>query len=89
MKNKILTYLPAECPWRDTLHWFETINSTNDHAKELAQKGAPEGTALIAGQQTGGRGRMGRSFHSPASKGMYLSVILRPQCSAAQLMHLT
>lgn len=89
MKNEILLHLPAECPWRDTLYWFETINSTNDRAKEMAKSGAPDGTVLVASQQTGGRGRMGRSFHSPAGKGMYLSVILRPGCSAEALMHLT
>ena len=89
MKNEILLNLPAECPWRDTLYWFDTIVSTNDRAKEMAQNGAAHGTVLIAAQQTGGRGRMGRSFHSPAGKGLYLSVILRPGCNAEKLMHLT
>ena len=55
----------------------------------MAKDGAPHGTVLIAGQQTGGRGRMGRSFHSPAGLGLYLSVILRPNCTADALMHLT
>ena len=89
MKNSILSQLNAECPWRDTLLWFDTIDSTNTHAKQLAAQGAPHGTVLLAGQQTGGRGRMGRSFSSPAGKGLYLSVILRPHCKAEELMHLT
>lgn len=89
MKQEILSILPTECPWRDTLYWFDTIDSTNTHAKILAQQGAPHGTIVIAGQQTGGRGRMGRTFHSPAEKGLYSSVILRPACEANQLMHLT
>ena len=55
----------------------------------MAAAGAPHGTVLIADQQTGGRGRMGRSFSSPMGKGLYLSVILRPDCPASQLMHLT
>lgn len=55
----------------------------------MAEKGAPHGTVLAAGQQTGGRGRLGRSFHSPAGKGIYLSVILRPECKPEALMHLT
>ena len=55
----------------------------------MAQAGAPHGTVLIASHQTGGRGRMGRSFSSPEGKGIYLSVILRPECSAQELMHLT
>lgn len=89
MKEKILANLPAECPWRDTLHWFNSIDSTNNEAKKLAQAGAPHGTVLLAGHQSGGRGRMGRSFSSPEGKGIYLSVILRPRCPAKELMHLT
>lgn len=55
----------------------------------MARQGAPQGTVLIADCQTGGRGRMGRSFLSPAGTGIYLSVILRPACPPSQLMHLT
>ena len=89
MKEKILHHLTAECPWRDTLYWYDTIHSTNTQAKELASDGAPHGTVLIAGHQSGGRGRMGRSFQSPEGMGVYLSVILRPGCTPDKLMHLT
>lgn len=89
MKEQILQHLPEECPWRDSLLWFASIDSTNTRAKELARQGAPHGTVLIADHQTGGRGRLGRSFLSPAGSGIYLSVILRPDCSPAELMHLT
>lgn len=89
MKKQILTLLPADCPWRDHLHWYETTDSTNDRARVLARQGAPHGTLLLAGHQTGGRGRMGRTFQSPAAMGVYLSVILRPQCLPSQIMHLT
>ena len=89
MKEKILSHLPTECPWRDTLYWYEATDSTNTQAKHLAKQGAPNGTVLIAGHQTGGRGRMGRVFQSPAGSGVYLSVILRPNCEPGQLMHLT
>lgn len=89
MKNEILDYLSPQCPWRDTVHFFESIDSTNTRAKEMAAAGAPEGTVLIAGQQTGGRGRLGRTFQSPAGMGVYLSVILRPNCPPEKLMHLT
>ncbi len=71
------------------MYWYDTIDSTNTKAKELAKNGASHGTVLIAGCQTGGRGRLGRSFSSPAGMGVYLSVILRPQCPADALMHLT
>lgn len=89
MKEQISRFLPAECPWGDTLHWFREVASTNTLAKEMAGQGAPHGTVLIAGSQTGGRGRMGRSFASAGGKGIYMSVILRPMCAAEALMHLT
>ena len=89
MKQKILSQFTTECPWRDTLYWYDTIDSTNTRAKELAKEGAVHGTVLIAGRQTGGRGRMGRRFSSPEGMGVYLSVILRPRCPADRLMHLT
>jgi len=73
----------------DRLHCFDCLESTNTLAKKMAAEGAPEGTALIAQRQTGGRGRMGRSFYSPAGMGIYMSMILRPGCLPGQLMHLT
>lgn len=67
----------------------ETVSSTNDWAKELARSGAPSGAAVIADRQTGGRGRNGRSFHSPPGQGIYLSVLYRPLSPMRQWMHLT
>ena len=89
MKEQILSHISTECPWRDTLYWYDTIDSTNTQAKALAKDGAPAGTVLVAGNQTSGRGRMGRSFSSPEGMGVYFSVILRPDCKAEDLMHLT
>ena len=89
MKEKILACLPPDYPWADRLHWFDSVGSTNDVLKQLALEGAPEGTAIISAQQTNGHGRMGRSFHSPAGKGVYLSLLLRPDCDPNQLLHLT
>lgn len=89
MKEEILTLLPEHYPWKDSLHYIPTIGSTNSQLKLLASQGAPHGTVLVAGEQTGGRGRMGRSFHSPAGTGVYLSMLLRPDCAPEQLMHLT
>lgn len=88
MKNKIVSQISTECPWRDTLYWYNVVDSTNIQAKALAKAGAPHGSVLIAGSQTSGRGRMGRSFLSPTG-GVYLSVILRPACPPDKLMHLT
>jgi BirA family biotin operon repressor/biotin-[acetyl-CoA-carboxylase] ligase len=87
MKNAILTHLPGDFPWQ--VQYFDTIDSTNSYAKKLAADGAPHGTVIVAGQQTDGRGRMGRSFSSNRGVGVYLSVILRPNCKATALMHLT
>lgn len=88
MKNEILTLLPPDYSWGESVYYLESIDSTNSYAKTLAKNGAPEGTAVIARCQTCGRGRMGRSFHSPEG-GLYLSLILRPNCKATELMHLT
>lgn len=75
----------------DTWQWIrlDTVDSTNTYAKTLARQGAPHGTVVLADQQTGGRGRMGRSFSSPKGQGIYCSVILRPKAQPKQLMHLT
>ena len=59
-----------------TIH--PSVSSTNTVLRSLAEQGAPEGTVVIAGEQTGGRGRMGRAFYSPAGSGIYLSLLLRP-----------
>lgn len=56
------------------------VDSTNDIARALADDGAPEGTAVLAREQTGGRGRHGRGWISPAG-GLWLSVVLRPSLS--------
>lgn len=89
MKEQIMQHLRESCPWQDSLLYFESIDSTNTRAKELALQGAPHGTVLIAEHQTSGRGRLGRNFHSPAGSGIYMSVLLRPDCAPAELMHLT
>ena len=67
---------------------LDTVDSTNLLAKRLASAGALHGTAILAETQTAGRGRMGRSFLSPQG-GIYLSVILRPEASAEELLPLT
>ncbi len=89
MKENIVKNLHAACPWVDTLHWHYETESTNTDAKRLARAGAPQGTVILAGRQTGGRGRMGRTFLSPEGTGIYLSLILRPEEKAARLQHLT
>lgn len=60
------------------VHWLRLAESTNDVAAHLAERGASEGTTVIAEAQTAGRGRHGRSWFSPAGAGLYVSVILTP-----------
>ena len=67
---------------------LETVDSTNTRLKALAREGAAHGTVLLARQQTGGRGRRGRSFVSPPG-GLYLSMLLRPGCEPARCSTLT
>ena len=64
---------------------WDEIGSTNDRAIELAHDGAVEGTLVLARQQTGGRGRQGRSWVSPKDSGIFASVILRPTIDASTL----
>ena len=89
MTEHILKHLSSAYPWREQLHCFPSIGSTNDHLRALAKAGAPHGTAVLADHQTVGHGRRGRSFHSPEGVGVYLSLLLRPDCAPTELMHLT
>ena len=65
------------------IYIYDTLESSNLTAKQLALAGAPHGTLVLAGQQKAGRGRLGRRFESPAGKGVYCSLLLRPALSAA------
>jgi BirA family biotin operon repressor/biotin-[acetyl-CoA-carboxylase] ligase len=70
------------------IHFFR-IESTNTAALALAAKGAAHGTAVLAEEQTAGRGRFGRTWFSEKSSGIYVSVILRPDLSPAAAPALT
>ena len=71
------------------VHRLKSVPSTNDFAKDLALRGAAHGTAVLAAEQTRGRGTKGRSWHSPAGLGLYASFILRgPGGGAVPLLHL-
>ena len=68
---------------------YKKENSSNDIAKQLARQGVSEGGTVIVLSQTGGKGRMGRSFISNSENGLYMSIILRPQIQAAQSVSIT
>src|SRR5437764_3754279 len=58
---------------------FEWIDSTNLEAMRQARAGASEGLCVVAREQTRGRGRLDRSWHSPKDAGLYFSIVLRPK----------
>ena len=61
---------------------LKSVASTNTVLCGMAAKGAPEGYVVVAEEQTAGRGRQGRSFHSPPDSGIYFSLLLRPGSKA-------
>ena len=67
----------------------KSVSSTNTLLRELAAGGAPEWYVVAAQEQTSGKGRMGRSFHSPAGHGAYFSLLLRPGLKSADAVLLT
>ena len=76
-------------PYPAPIHLYDTLQSSNLTAKQLALGGAPHGTLVLTAHQQAGRGRLGRRFESPAGKGVYLSLILRPTLSAADAQSAT
>ena len=58
--------------------YYPELDSTSTALRRLAEEGAPEGTVILTDSQSAGRGRRGRSWHSPPGKGLYFSVLLRP-----------
>lgn len=73
---------------RKIIH-FNDIDSTNSKAKELASLGAEDGTVIIAEEQTMGKGRLGRNFISPWGKGIWMSIILKPDISPLNVSMVT
>lgn len=71
------------------IEMHDEIDSTNNRAKELAAKGAAHGTVVMAREQSMGRGRFGRRFHSPEGSGVYFSCILRPRIPADRAVMVT
>jgi BirA family biotin operon repressor/biotin-[acetyl-CoA-carboxylase] ligase len=80
--------IPAELQRKRIDHLLST-DSTNRAAHDLAAQGAPEGTAVIAEEQTRGRGRLGRGWYSPPRVNIYVSIILRPSIALASVPQLT
>ena len=79
----------AGCLVGSQLACLDVIDSTNTECKRRAMAGAPEGLVVLAEEQTGGRGRLGRSFQSPRGCGLYLSALLRPHLEPAAVTDFT
>ena len=85
----VLPYL--DDPQTDRLICLDKVDSTNNYAKSMAMtRPIPEeGLAIAAEEQTGGRGRLGRSFQSPRGRGVYLTMLWKPDISPARAVSLT
>ncbi|NLT74323.1 MAG: biotin--[acetyl-CoA-carboxylase] ligase [Chloroflexi bacterium] len=71
------------------LEHYQVIDSTNRRAFEWAQEGAPDGSVVIAEEQTSGRGRLGRRWEAPAGAALLCSIVLRPTLTPAQAQRVT
>lgn len=74
---------------KNNLIYYEELDSTNIKLQELAKQGATHGTVVVAGHQTAGKGRRGRTWESPKGDNIYMSLLLRPQMEASKAAMLT
>ena len=79
--ERLRAWIPAGA-LGEHLYYEASLGSTNDRAKQLAESGCPDGTLVVADEQTAGRGREGRSWFTPAGAALAFSVVLRPQNSS-------
>ncbi|MCB2293756.1 biotin--[acetyl-CoA-carboxylase] ligase [Clostridium algoriphilum] len=86
--EEIRSYLFTECIGKNIIY-YDSIGSTNSKAKELAEIGQEHGTVVISEEQTTGRGRLGRNFISPKYKGIWMSIILRPDIITENISQIT
>ncbi|MBU3158199.1 biotin--[acetyl-CoA-carboxylase] ligase [Clostridium frigoris] len=86
--EEIKNYLDTEYIGRNIIY-YDSIGSTNSKAKELAEIGKGHGTVIVSEEQTLGRGRLGRNFLSPKYKGIWMSIILRPNILTENISKIT
>ncbi len=85
--EEIEEYLKTEFIGRN-IQYFESLSSTNIKAKEIAME-MPEGSIIISEEQTNGKGRLGRDWTSPKGKGIWMSIILKPDLEPTEVAKLT
>lgn len=86
--EEIRKYLTTNFIGKNIKH-FDSINSTNTKAKELADLGALNGTVVISEEQLSGKGRLGRNWISPKYKGIWMSIVLRPEINPIHIAKIT
>jgi BirA family biotin operon repressor/biotin-[acetyl-CoA-carboxylase] ligase len=86
--EEIEPYLTTSFIGRNIIH-FDSIGSTNTEAKKLADLSGSNGSIIIAEEQTNGRGRLGRSWISPKYKGVWMSIVLKPDLDPIEAVKLT
>ena len=87
--DDIYSLMPDELCRKLSISIARELGSTNTELKKLARAGAEEGRVLIALKQSGGRGRLGRSFYSPNGTGLYISVLVRPGLKSEETVFVT
>ncbi|MBK5241813.1 biotin--[acetyl-CoA-carboxylase] ligase [Clostridium sp.] len=86
--EEVESFLRTKCIGKNIIH-YESVGSTNSKAKELAEGGQEHGTVIISEEQTLGRGRLGRNWVSPKYKGIWMSIILRPNIITKNISQIT
>lgn len=84
-----ISYYLEDLYKNNPIYLYDSLLSTNITAKQLASEQVPEGTLVVSNEQTKGRGRLGRSFFSPADTGIYMSIILHPKCYFSNISMIT
>lgn len=87
-KQEIAGSLQSKWAGCEVIFWEET-GSTNVEAKRLADQGSVHGTLVVADSQIGGKGRRGRSWHSPKGSAIAMSLILKPELEPEKASMLT
>lgn len=88
-KREIINNIDSKIREKFDIKVYKTLTSTNTYLKELASLGAEEWSVVIAKEQTCGKGRMNRKFYSPSDTGVYMSLVLRPQLEAKDVLFVT
>lgn len=87
--QKEISQLPERISELQGAHYFPSLDSTNLKARALGREDIPAPFVVVAGAQTAGRGRMGRSWESPSELGLYFSLWCRPELSPSEAPLLT